>query len=74
MSVALKLEFEQLLTLVRQCDPSEKLELVRALEKETRPVRLPNLLAALKTDELTEQEILREVETVRAGRYAARNA
>jgi hypothetical protein len=37
MSVALKLEFEQLLTLVKQCAPSEKLELVRALEKDSQP-------------------------------------
>jgi hypothetical protein len=73
MSVALKLEFEQLLTLVKQCEPNEKLKLVRALEKETLSVRLPGLLAALKTDELTEQDILHEVETVRAGRHAASN-
>ena len=74
MSVALKLEFEQLLTLVRQCDPSEKIEMVRVLEKETLPVRLPNLLTALRSDDLSEQDILREVEAVRDRRYAARNA
>ncbi len=62
--------FQQILELVRHLPLQEKLKISKELERELIDAKLSNLLDVFKTDELTEEEILREVEIVRAERYA----
>lgn len=71
MSVALEIDFPQIKKLISQCDPDEKLELVRALEEQTFELRLSRLLRRLRTDELSMEDITAEVEAVRAKRNAS---
>jgi len=49
------------------------MEIIRYLERETSTSRWRQLLAQLKTDELTRDEITRQVETVRQKRYEKTN-
>ena len=69
MSVALRLNFNQVRDLVAQCQPEEKLALVRDLEEQTFAIRLPRLLSRLQTDSLSMEEVTAEVEQVRAQRH-----
>lgn len=48
----ISLNFEQILELVQQLSPADKLRLSKELEKETRDCRLTELLEAFQTDEL----------------------
>ena len=66
----ISLNFEQILELVQQLPPVEKLRLSKELEKETRNHKLTELLATFQTDELDLDTINQEVETVRAEIYA----
>ena len=66
----ISLNFEQILELVQQLPPVEKLRLSKELEKETRNSKLTELLEAFQTDELDLDTIDEEVETVRAKIYA----
>ena len=66
----ISLNFEQILELVQQLPPVEKLRLSKELEKETRNSKLTELLEAFQTDELDLDTINEEVETVRAEIYA----
>lgn len=66
----ISLNFEQILELVQQLPPVEKLRLSKELEKETRNSKLTELLEAFQTDELDLDTINEEVETVRAKIYA----
>lgn len=66
----ISLKFEQILKLVQQLPPAEKLRLSKELEKETRNSKLTELLEAFQTDELDLDTINEEVETVRAEIYA----
>ena len=66
----ISLNFEQILELVQQLSPAEKLRLSKELEKETRDRKLTELLETFQTDELDLDTINEEVETVRAGIYA----
>lgn len=61
----ISLNFEQILELVQQLPPVEKLRLSKELEKETRNSKLTELLEAFQTDELDLNTINEEVETVR---------
>lgn len=70
MSVALQVDFEQVKTLVEQCAPDEKLELVRQLENETFSSRLSRLKTKLSSVDLSMEVVAAEVEDVRARRYA----
>ena len=63
------LNFEQILELVKQLPPVEKLRLSKELEIETRNSKLTELLEAFQTDELDLDTINEEVETVRAEMY-----
>jgi len=72
MTATLALNLEQLKALLGQCNTDEKIELIRYLEDDTFLVRFNNLLFQLKTEELTLEEITREVESVRESRYAAK--
>ncbi len=65
----LSLDLNQLKTLIGQRDISEKLELIRVLEKETSPIRFRQLLERMKIKDLTMDEITSEVEAVRTQRY-----
>ena len=72
MSVALKLSFDQIRDLVAQCQPDEKLALVRDLEEQTFAIRFPRLLGRLRTPGLSLEDITAEVEQVRARRHGLR--
>jgi hypothetical protein len=73
MTISVAIDFLQLKNAIAQCDPNEKLELLRLLEQETFPSRFKQFLAQIKTDELTQEDITQEVEAVRKARYDARH-
>ena len=66
----ISLTFEQILELVKQLPPDDKVLLSKELAKETLNQKLTELLEAFKTDELDLETINEEVETVRAELYA----
>jgi hypothetical protein len=70
----LPLNFEQILTLVKQLPDGEKLRLSQELEKDTRDRTLTQLLESFQTDEVSLDTINSEVETVRAELHARQQA
>lgn len=66
----ISLNFEQILELVKQLPPADKLRLSKEIEKETLNSKLTELLEAFQTDELDLDTINEEVETIRAEIYA----
>lgn len=62
----LSLNFEQVLSLVKQLSDSEKLHLSRELEKEVINSKLTDLLESFRTDEIYLEDITQEVEIVRS--------
>ena len=62
----ISLSFGQIRDLVKQLSSKEKLMLSKELEADTKNKTLSALLASFKTDELTQEEIDAEVESVRA--------
>lgn len=75
----ISLNFEQILELVKQLPPADKLRLSKELEKEShglaksealRDRKLTELLETFQTEELDLDTINEEVETVRAEIYA----
>lgn len=66
----ISLNFNQILELVKQLPPKQKIKLSKELEKETIDSKLTEILEAFKTNELTQADIDKEVEFVRATRYA----
>lgn len=68
----ISLNFNQILELVKQLPPKQKIKLSKELEKETIDSKLTEILNAFKTNELTQADIDKEVEFVRAARYAKR--
>lgn len=66
----ISLTFNQILELVKQLPKKQKIKLSKELEKETIDSKLMELLDAFKTDEITQAEIDKEVEFVRAARFA----
>ena len=69
----LKLNKIQVLGLINQLDPEDKIELINELKESTWLKRFKKLLSELKTDELTMDQITKEVESVRKKRYEAGN-
>lgn len=67
-----QVDFRQIKSQIGQCTAAEKIELVQMLEKETFPIRFRQLLARMKNDELTMEDITSEVESVRESQYYAR--
>jgi len=67
----LSLNFEQVLTLVKQLPEPEKLQLSQELAKELLDSKLTALLESFKTDELSLDTITQEVESVRSEIYAS---
>lgn len=70
----LSLNFEQILTLVKQLPDTEKLRLSQELEKDIRERTITELLESFQTDEISLETISQEVETVRAELYARQQA
>lgn len=70
----LPLNFEQILTLVRQLPDAEKLRLSQELEKDSRERTIAQLLENFQADEVSLDTISEEVETVRAELYARQQA
>ncbi|MES2764496.1 MAG: hypothetical protein V4642_01405 [Bacteroidota bacterium] len=66
--------YQQILELVRHLPLQDKVKISRELERELVDAKLGELLEVFKTDELTEEEILKEIEAVRAERYARKKA
>ena len=73
-TAALKIHLSrtQILELARQLSDEDKLELNRALAAEVRGIKLKRLLDDLKTDEVLQEDIDSEVETVRHENYEKR--
>ena len=73
-TAALKIHLSrtQILELARQLSDEDKLELNRALAAEVRGIKLKRLLDDLKTDEVLQEDIDSEVETVRQENYDLR--
>lgn len=69
MAIQINLTFEQILSIVRQLSKREKLELSRELEKDAIDSKLTKLLNEFKTDELDEDTINQEAESVRQKMY-----
>ena len=75
-TAALKIHLSrtQILELARQLSDEDKLELNRALAAEVRGIKLKRLLDDLKTDEVLQEDIDSEVETVRQENYEKQQA
>lgn len=69
----LLLDFEQVLTLVKQLPIKEKLKLSQELEKDTLDHKLTEILQSFQTNELLLETINEEVETVRSEIYSKKN-
>jgi len=72
MSINLSIDFNQLKSLIRQCEIEEKAEIIRMLEQDTFPLRFRRFLDNIQTDDLNLEDITAEVETVREKRYCAK--
>ncbi len=69
-SFNISLNFNQILELVKQLPSKQKIKLSKELEKETVDSKLTEILEAFKTTELSQSDIDKEVEFVRAARNA----
>ena len=70
----ISLNFEQILELVKQLPPEDKMRLSKELAKETVNEKLTELLEIFKTDELDLETINEEVEAVRTELYGQSKA
>ena len=68
----INIDFKQLLNIIRQCDIKQKIKIAETLDKETYAVRFKQLISELSENDLTMNEITKEVETVRSKRYAGK--
>ncbi len=67
------IDFKQLKYLINKVDINKKIELINLLEKDTFPVRFKRYLKKIKTDEISMDTIISEVNEVRASRYNAKS-
>ncbi len=65
---------DQVVELAKQLPGKHKRELAKVFEREGLITRLEELMKQVRTDELSDETIMVEVEAVRAKRYAARRA
>ena len=72
MEAVLNLNYNQILSLVKQLPVRAQLRLGRVLTKEATQAELEHFLSVFKTDELTEEDILSEVKQVRKEQYERR--
>jgi hypothetical protein len=72
MKTALQIEltFEQILSMVKQLPRQQKIKLSKELEKEGIETKLSSLLKTFRTDELSQETLTEEVESVRKEIYA----
>jgi hypothetical protein len=68
----ISLSYNQILDLVKQLSFKEKTKLSMELAKETKDQTLTRLLNTFRTDEITQDEIDKAVESVRSEIYAKR--
>ncbi len=68
-TIQLNLNRGQFVSIIRTLDDSDKLMIYRELKKELFLKRFEGLLKSLRTDELSLEDITKEVETVRQRRY-----
>ena len=72
MKAALQIDltFEQILSMVKQLPRQQKIKLSKELEKEGIETKLTSLLKTFRTDELSQETLTEEVESVRQEIYA----
>ncbi|MCK9414437.1 MAG: hypothetical protein M0Q53_19200 [Prolixibacteraceae bacterium] len=68
-AINIELDKSQFLKIIKQLDDKDKLELFNELKKSLFLKRFNRLLKSTRTDELTLDEITKEVESVRKQRY-----
>jgi hypothetical protein len=68
-AINIELNKRQFLKIIDQLDDNDKLELYNELKKSLFQKRFDKLLKSTRTDELTMDEITKEVESVRKKRY-----
>jgi hypothetical protein len=68
-TINIKLSKNQFLQSIRKLDEKDKLEIYKELKKSLFPKRFERLLKSTRTDELSFDEITKEVEEVRKTRY-----
>ena len=61
MNFSIAIDFNQLKSLITQCGIEEKTEIIRMLEKDTFPLRFDRFLNKIRTDDLTMEEITKEM-------------
>ncbi len=71
-SYQISLSFRQILGLVKQLPYEEKTRLGEEIAKETLDKRLSRLLKSFRTDEISQEDIDSEVESVRTEIYASK--
>ena len=69
MSESITLDFDQIKSLIGQCDDNQKIELVEMQEKDVFPRRFSMIIQKFRNIDITPEDILKEVETVRRERY-----
>lgn len=65
----ISLSYSQILELVKQLPQKDKVKLSRELAREVKDKRLSRLLNSFRTDEISNEQIVAEVEEVRAELY-----
>lgn len=70
-ALQINLTFDQIVSIVKQLSPQEKLMLSKELEKEAIDSKLSRLLKTFKTNDLDIKTINEEVEIVRQEIYAS---
>jgi hypothetical protein len=68
-AINIDITYNQILSLVKNLTPQEKLKLSRELEKEGIRTKLSSLLKAFKTDDLSLETIEKEAELIRKKLY-----
>jgi hypothetical protein len=68
-TINVELNKNQFIQLIKSLDDEDKLEIFNELKKSLFLKRFNKLLKSTKTDELTLEEITKEVESVRKSRY-----
>jgi hypothetical protein len=68
-----KLDFSQILQIVKQLPEYDKIKLSKELEKDAISTKLTRLLKSFKTNRLTEDEIDQECDLVREKLYKKKN-
>lgn len=74
MEANVNLSFSQILELVRNLPGEQKIKLSQELEKETIGSKLTELLTSFRTDQISMDELTREVEEVRQDLYEKRKS